>query len=117
MAYSSGILNQRVVVRNRAHTVNGEIVDAAGEFGMNSAGVVYEVAGCVWANVTWSRGVKSIREGALDAYDTIMVRCRWTPILTRESRLEIDGATYIIQSFHADRKENTIQVTAQEMTI
>ena len=117
MAYNSGMLNQSVIVRNRKHTVDGEILDAVGEFGVNSGGVAYDVAGCIWANVTWSKGVKSIREGALDAYDTIMVRCRWTPLLSRESRLAIDGTTYIIQSFHADKRENTIQITAIEMTI
>ena len=77
--------------------------------------VKYEAVGCVHADVTWNKGVKSLREGALDAYDTVMIRMRWNNIVNRYSRLECDGVTYQIQSLHADRQGNTIQITATEI--
>ena len=75
----------------------------------------YEDAGCVWANVTWSKGVKALHEGALDAYDTVLIRMLWNKLVRRDSQLVYDGVTYQIQSFHADRQDNTIQITATEI--
>ncbi len=65
--------------------------------------------------MTWNKGVKALREGALDAYDTVLIRMRWNNIVTRDSRLQCDGVTYQIQSLHADRQDNTIQITATEV--
>lgn len=75
----------------------------------------YEQVACVHANMTWNKGVKSLREGALDAYDTVMFRMRWNNIVDRDCLLECEGVTYQIQSLHADRQENTIQITATEI--
>ena len=77
--------------------------------------IEYEDAGCVWANVTWSKGVKALHEGALDAYDTVLIRMLWNKLVRRDSQLVYDGVTYQIQSFHADRQDNTIQITATEI--
>lgn len=105
MGYSTGLLNHRIMILNK-------VLPAQGEFGETTQ---YVVQSCVWANVTWSKGVKALREGALDAYDTIMVRMRYNTVVSRDSRLLIDGVTYQIQSLHADRQENTIQITATEI--
>ena len=105
MAYSTGILNRRVMILNK-------VTPAQADFGETTA---YEVKSCVWANVTWSKGVKALREGALDAYDTIMVRMRYNSIVTRDSRLLIEGVTYQIQSLHADIQQNIVQITATEV--
>jgi SPP1 family predicted phage head-tail adaptor len=75
----------------------------------------YQPADTVWADITWNKGVKALREGAMDAYDTVMIRMRWNNIVTRDSRLQCDGVTYQIQSLHADRQANTIQITATEI--
>ena len=75
----------------------------------------YEEVGCVHANVTWKKGQKALNEGALDAQDTVLIRMRWNNIINRFSRLECDGVTYQIQSLHADRMEDTIQITATEI--
>ena len=75
----------------------------------------YEPACCVWANVTWTKGVKALREGALDAYDTVMIRMRWNNLVTRDSLLECAGVTYQIQSLHADYQDNIVQITATEV--
>lgn len=103
MGYSAGFLNHRVLVRNKK--------EAQG-FGDTT---VYEDTGCVWANVTFSKGVKALHEGALDAYDTVLFRMRWNTLVKRDSQLVYEGAVYQIISFHADRLDNTIQITAQEI--
>lgn len=103
MAYSTGLLKHRVGILNK--------VVATG-FGETTT---YELAATVWADLTWSKGVKAMREGALDAYDTVMVRMRYNTIVTRDSQLEHDGKRYQIQSLHADHQDNTIQITATEI--
>ena len=89
-----------------------KVLPTQGEFGETPQ---YEVKAGVWASVTWSKGVKALREGALDAYDTIMVRMRYNTVVSRDSRLLIDGVTYQIQSMHRDYQDNTIQITATEV--
>ena len=107
MAYSSDILTERVkFYRKHGNT--------QGKFGTNSGGITYDMVAERWANVTWSKGVKSMREGAMDAYDTIMVRLHYDPAITRDSFLQHDNRVYNIDSFHADKRENTIQITATE---
>ncbi len=103
MGYSSGLLKYRVTILNK---------QVPATFGETTA---YQPAATVWADVTWNKGVKALREGALDSYDTVMVRMRWNNIVTRDSRLQCDGVTYQIQSLHADRQANTIQITATEV--
>ena len=75
----------------------------------------YEQVACVHANMTWKKGQKSLNEGTLDAQDTVMFRMRWNNIITRDCLLECEGVTYQIQSLHADKQENTIQITATEI--
>lgn len=75
----------------------------------------YEQVACVHANLTWKKGQKSLNEGALDSIDTVMFRMRWNNIVDRDCLLECEGVRYQIQSLHADRRENTIQITATEI--
>ena len=77
--------------------------------------VEYEQVSCVHANLTWKKGQKALNEGALDAQDTVMFRMRWNSIVTRDCRLQCEDVTYQIQSLHADRLENTLQITATEI--
>ena len=104
--YSTDILRHRVAILNKK---DADKVKFGGK-------TEYEQVACVHADVTFSKGVKSLREGALDAYDTVMIRMRWNNIVNKFSLLECDGITYQIQSLHADKQENTIQITATEMT-
>jgi len=103
MSYSSGLLKHRVTIQNKV---------VATAFGETTG---YVDATTVWADVTWSKGVKSLREGALDAYDTVMIRMRWNDVVTRDSRLKTGGKTYQIQSLHEDYQSNIIQITATEI--
>ena len=105
MAYSTGLLRHRVTIMNKVRPTQGE-------FGATTR---YAKAAEVWADVTWSKGTKALREGALDAYDTVLVRMRYNTIVSRDSRLQHDGVTYQIQSLHRDHQDNTIQITATEV--
>lgn len=106
MGYTSDILQKRVSILKKK--------DAAQKaFGAKQE---YEQVACVHADVTWKKGQRALNEGVLDAQDTVMIRMRWNNIVTRDSLLECDGVRYQIQSLHADRRENTVQITAVEMT-
>ena len=107
MSYTSGMRNRRVHIMNRK-------ADVEGDFGRNSAGRGYEYTTTVWAAVTFNKGVKSMREGAVDAYDTVMFRMLYTKKVCRESMLVWDDRTFAIQSFNRDYQTNEIQITATE---
>lgn len=108
MAYSSGMLKDRVeiFVRQRATT---------GERGRGSGEPVFEAAVCVWGAVTWTKGARPMQEGALEAYDVVMVRMRWNNIVNRDCRLRSGGKTYQILQLQEDRQGNQIQIIAQEI--
>jgi head-tail adaptor len=107
MSYAAGMRNRRVHIMNRK-------ADVEGDFGRNSAGRGYEYTTTVWASATFNKGVKSMREGALDAYDTVMFRMLYNPSVSRESMLVWDDRTFAIQSFNRDYQTNEIQITATE---
>lgn len=108
MAYSSGILRNRVTILNRTEAQQGK-------FGLDSSGVEFETVGTVWAEVTWVRGKQAMNVGALDVYGVIMVRMRYNTIVNDRSRIMYEGKTYQIlgDTFHAQRQDNTIQFHAQ----
>lgn len=103
MPYSSGMLHWIVKILNKKEPT---------KFGDTTT---YEAVAEVHANMTWKKGQKALNEGSLDAQDTVLIRMRWNNIVNRYSRLECDGVTYQIQSLHADRQENIIQITATEI--
>jgi hypothetical protein len=51
----------------------------------------------------------------MDAYDKVMVRCYCHDFLTRDCLLRFDDKTYVIDSFHEDKHEFTVQMTATEI--
>lgn len=106
MPYTTGMMNQRVCILSLPESTDGE-------WGREQAD--WQELRTVWAAVDWSRGVKSMREGAMDAYDSIMVRTRYHQDIKRECRLRYDGKVYQIDSLHASREQNTIQITATEL--
>ena len=99
------MLKHRVAILNK---VDADKI----EFGEKAK---YEQVAFVWAEVKFTKGVRALREGALDAYDTVLIRMRWNNIVNKFSLLECEGVTYQIQSLHADRQANTVQITATEM--
>lgn len=108
MGYSSGMMNKRVMILARSN-------DRQEAFGYNSGGTKWVDVKTVWAAVDWTKGVKAMREGAMDAYDSVMVRMRWNDVVNRESRLRYKGKVYVIDTFHDSKEDNTIQITATEL--
>lgn len=103
MGYDSSILTHRVCILNKQEaTAYGETT-------------TYEAVAVVSSDFTFNKGVKRIMEASLDAMDTVVFRMRWNPWVKRDSRLQCEGVTYQIQSFHADRHHDQIQITATEI--
>lgn len=100
-------MNKRVTVAKRAS-------DDGATFG-KSGQPKYEILGTFWMAETFNKGVKSLREGALDAYTTVMFRCRFNKHLDRWCLLKYNGKWYQITSFNDDYQSNQIQITAVEM--
>ena len=107
MAYSAGMLNKRVTVAKRA-------ADQGSDFGKQGS-PKYEILGTYWMGETFNKGVKAMREGALDAYDTVMFRCRYNAKFDLWCLLKYKGKWYQITSFNEDHQDNQIQITATEM--
>ena len=111
MAYSTGMLNKRIQIYQRAE----EGSDPKGKNFGKSGQPKYQLLGPFWANETFSKGVKALHEGALDAYDTVMFRLRYHACIDRWCLIRYNGTWYQILSFNADEHDNQIQITAQEM--
>lgn len=108
MSYSAGIQHFRIPFAARDASTSSR-------FGLDASGISWTIFGTFWASVTWRKGIKDLREGALDAYDFILVRMDYHPSVTRECILQYDGTWYQIESCHRDYEANTIQITAREM--
>jgi len=58
------------------------------------------------------------RLGALESYDVVMIRMRWSDSrsrnLDKDCRLTAEGKTYQILQLQDDRRENIVQIIAQE---
>lgn len=78
----------------------------------------YKRDGSLFSSYEFNKGTKALREGALDAYDTVAFRMNFSAnvTITRESLIEMDGRIYQIQSLNSDHRENKIIAVATEMT-
>lgn len=111
MAYTSGFLKDRINILNRKEAQQGK-------FGLDSAGIEWEIAACgIHANVDWQKGKSGMTAGALDAYGVKIVRMRWNSIITERSRIQWHGRTYQIlpDTFNPDHQGNTIQFLCQQI--
>ena len=95
-------------------TVAKRVTDTQESFG-KAGQPKYDILGTFWMAEDFNRGVKSLREGAMDAYDTVMFRCRFNKDIDRWCLLKYHGKWYQIQSFNESYQDNTIQITAIEM--
>ena len=103
-------------MRDRRVAILAKQETDGGRFGRGATAPTWEPIAMVWANVTFARGTKALRHGALDAYDVIMVRCHYIKRATRDCRLQYDGRTWEIESFNSDYRQNELQITAHEVT-
>lgn len=102
-------------MRDKRITIQNRTTPKVGKFGKDSGGVKWEDTCTVWASVTWSKGLRAMNEGAIDVYGIVLVRMNWTDKVNVRSRILYDGDTYNIlpETFHADKRQNTIQFNAQ----
>lgn len=108
MAYSTGMMNKRIKIAKR-------IDSAGGDFGRSSGGNKYTILGEFWASEKFDKGMKSLREGAIDAYDTVMFRMYYHAGIDRWCLIQYQGRWYQIKSFNESYQDNEIQITATEM--
>ena len=94
MAYSTGMMNKRITIATR-------VKQEMGDFGMGSAGLEYQILGTFWAAEDFNRGTKALREGAVDAYDTVMFRMRYNAQIDRWCLIKYHNVWYQIDSFNA----------------
>lgn len=108
MAYSTGMMNKRIKIAKRVDSTGGD-------FGRSSGGQKYTLLGEFWASEKFDKGMKSLREGAVDAYDIVMFRMRFNADIDRWCLIQYQGKWFQIQSCNEDYQTNEIQITAKEM--
>jgi len=101
------MLNKRIVIAKRAD-------DSGDTFG-KSGQPKYTILGTFWASEDFNRGIKALREGAYDAYDTVMFRLRFHECIDRWCLIKYLDKWYKIESFNESYQDNQIQITATEM--
>ena len=102
------MLGKRIKIAKRVDSTGGD-------FGRSSGGQKYTMLGEFWASEKFDKGMKSLREGAVDAYDTVMFRMRFNADIDRWCLIQYQGKWFQIQSFNEDYQTNEIQITAKEM--
>ena len=108
--FTSGMRNHRITILNK--------VQASGRsFGEKTG---YRREGSLNSSYEFNKGTRAFREGALDAYDSVMFRLNFSgnvaKKITRESLIEMQGKIYQIQSLNSDYHDNKIIIRATEMT-
>ena len=108
MGYSAGFLHDIIQPLNRKEAV-------AGKYGLDSAGIEWEVVGCLHANVDYQRGKSAMNAGSLDAYAVKIVRMRYTTAFNERSRIKYLDKVYQIipETWNANHREDTLQFLMQ----
>ena len=106
--FEAGMRPYRVTILNKVQPSERQFGEKTG----------YKRDGSLWSSYNFNKGTKALREGALDAYDTVVFRMNFSANvkITRESLIECNGKIFQIQSLNDDHHENKIVVTATEMT-
>lgn len=104
-------------MRNHRITILNKVAPTEKAFGEKTG---YKRDGSLNSSYEFNKGTKALREGSLDAYDTVIFRLNFSgnaaKTITRESLIEMNGKIYQIQSLNADHQENKIIIRATEMT-
>ena len=104
-------------MRNHRVTILNKVAPTERAFGEKTG---YRRAGTLWSSYEFAKGTKALREGSLDAYDSVIFRMNFSgevaKKITRESLVECDGKIYQIQSLNEDHRDNKIIIRATEMT-
>jgi hypothetical protein len=108
--FTAGMRNHRITIINK-------VAPSEKAFGEKTG---YKRDGSLNSSYEFNKGTRALREGSLDAYDTVIFRLNFSgnaaKTITRESLIEMNGKIYQIQSLNADHQENKIIIRATEMT-
>ena len=106
--FNSGMRNHRVTILNKVAPTEKAFGEKTG----------YQRDGSLWSSYEFTKGTKALREGALDAYDSVVFRMNFSAniTITRESLIEMHNKIYQIQSLNEDCHDNKIIIRATEMT-
>lgn len=108
--FTAGMRNHRITILNKVAPTEKAFGEKTG----------YKRDGSLNSSYEFNKGTRALREGALDAYDTVIFRLNFSgnaaKTITRESLIEMNGKIYQIQSLNADHQENKIIIRATEMT-
>ena len=108
--FTSGMRNHRVTILNKVQPTERQFGEKTG----------YKREGSLNSSYEFNKGTKALREGSLDAYDSVMFRLNFSgdvaKKITRESLIEMHGKIYQIQSLNEDYHDNKIIIRATEMT-
>ena len=100
--FEAGMRNHRVTVLNKVLTSERTFGEKTG----------YRRDGSLWSSYEFSKGTRALREGALDAYDSVIFRMNFSgnvaKKITRESLIEMHGKIYQIQGLNEDYRDNKI---------
>ena len=104
-------------MRNHRITILNKVQPTEKAFGQKTG---YKREGSLNSSYEFNKGTRALREGALDAYDSVMFRLNFSgdvaKKITRESLIEMHGKIYQIQSLNEDYHDNKIIIRATEMT-
>lgn len=102
-------------MRNHRVTILNKVQPSERQFGEKTG---YRRDGSMWSSYEFSKGTRALREGALDAYDSVIFRMNFSAnvTITRESLIECEGKVYQVQSLNSDKRENKVIIRATEMT-
>lgn len=104
-------------MRNHRITILNKVQPTEKAFGEKTG---YRREGSIQSSYEFNKGTKALREGALDAYDSVIFRLNFSgnvaKKITRESLIEMHGKIYQIQSLNEDYHDNKIIIRATEMT-
>ena len=108
--FNSGMRNHRITILNKVQSSGRAFGEKTG----------YKREGSLYSSYEFTKGTRALREGALDAYDSVMFRLNFSgnvaKKITRESLIEMHGKIYQIQSLNEDYHDNKIIIRATEMT-
>ena len=107
MAFSSGFLNERIMIATRAE-------DKTSQFGKQGQ-AKYQVVGPIWANVTYSKGQKKLEEAAMDSLNTPLFRMRYHEWIDEWCLIKYHGKWHKISSCDGSEERNEMQITATAM--
>ena len=107
MGYSSDILEDWIEILRRVRT--------EGKLSKNSGGIVFEPIDCFYAQVKFNRGMKAIREAALDGTYDVVIRMRYDERVNRNCYVYHDGVMYMVVDCKRHERDNIIQMKAVEV--